>query len=107
MLKFVYSKKHVSRRFEATDDDGGNVVVDSIPDGSGGFRDARDDPGLHEESEGVSNLGEAVAGVQHSGDDVGERAVWHHGSPVDGNSLRLAGDQGCTGFDWPRLLRRR
>ena len=107
MLKFVFSKKHVGRRFEATDNDGGNVVVDSVPGRSGGFRDALDDPDLHEESEGISNLGEAVAGVQHSGDDVGERAVWCHGSPVDGNSLSLAGDQRCTGFDWPRFFQRR
>ena len=37
MLKFVFSKKHVSRRFEATDNDGGNLVVDSVSGGSGGF----------------------------------------------------------------------
>ena len=107
MLKFVLSKKHVSGRFKTADNDGRNVLVDSVPGRSGGFRDARDDPDLHEESEGVANLGEAVAGGQHSGDDDGERAVWYHGSPVDGCSLRLAGDQGCTGFDWPRFLRRR
>ena len=107
MLKFVLSKKHIGGRFETADNDGGNVLVDSVPGGPGGFRDARDDPYLHEESEGVANLGEAVAGGQHSGDDDGERAVWYHGSPVDGCSLRLAGDQRCTGFDGPRFLRRR
>ena len=71
----MLSKEHVSRRFEAADDDGGNVVVDGVPGGSGGFRDARDDPDLHEESEGVANLGKAVARGQHLGDDDGERAV--------------------------------
>ena len=101
MLKFVFSKKHISRRFETADYDGGNVLVDSIPGGPGGFRDARDDPDLHEEGEGVLNLGEAVAGGQYSGDDDGERAVWYHGDPVDGCSLRLAREQGCTGFDGP------
>ena len=104
MLKFVLSKKHVSRRFETADDDEGNLLVDSVPGGPGGFRDARDDPNLHEESEGVANLGEAVAGGQHSGDDDGERAVRYHGSPVDGCSRRLTGEQGCTGFDRPRFL---
>ena len=104
MLKFVLSKKHVSRRFETADNDGGNLLVDSVPGGPGGFRDVRDDPDLQEESEGIADLGEAVAGGQHSVDDDGERAVWDHGSPVDGLSLRLAGEQGCTGFDRPRFL---
>ena len=42
MLKFVLSKKHVSRRFETADNDGGNVLVDSVPGGPGGFRNAQD-----------------------------------------------------------------
>ena len=104
MLKFVLSKKHIRGRFKTADNDGRNILVDSIPSGSGGFRDARDDPYLHEESEGVANLGEAVAGGQHSGDDDGERAVRYHGSPVDGCSQRLTGEQGCAGFDRPRFL---
>ena len=104
MLKFVLSKKHVSRRFETADNDGGNILVDSVPGEPGCFRDARGDPDLHEEGEGVANLGEAVAGGQHFGDDDGERAFWYHGNPVDGRSLRLAGEQGCTGFDRPRFL---
>ena len=104
MLKFVFSKKHVSRRFETADNDGGNILVDSVPGRPGGFREAWDDPDLHEESEGVADLGEAVAGGQHSVDDDGERAVWGHGNPVDGRSLRLAGEQGCTGFDRTRIL---
>ena len=61
MFKSVLSKKHVSRRFKTADDDGGNVLADGVPGGSGGFGDAWDDPDLHEESESVLNHGEAVA----------------------------------------------
>ena len=99
MFKFVLSKEHVGRRFETADNDGENILVDSVPGGSGAFRDARDDPDLHEKSEGIANLGKAVVGGQHLGDDDGERAVRYHCSPVDGCSLRLAREQGCTGFD--------
>ena len=56
MLKFVLGKKHVSRRLKTADNDGRNVLVDSVPGGSGGFRDARDNPDLHEESEGFQTL---------------------------------------------------
>ena len=105
MLEFVLSKKHVSRRFKTADNDGGNLLADGVHGGSGGFGDAWDDPDLHEESEGILNLGETVARGQHSGDDDGERAVRYHGSPVDGCSQRLTGEQGCTGFDRPRFLR--
>ena len=101
MLELVFSKKHVSGRFETADDDGESVLADSVPGGPGGFREARDNPDLHEEGEGVENLGEAVVGVQHASDDDGEGAVWYHGDPVDGCSLRLTGKQGCTGFDRP------
>ena len=83
----------------SADDDGGNVLVDSVPGGSRGFRDVRNNPDLHEKGEGIANLGEAVAGGQHSGDDDKERAVWYYGDLVDGCSLRLAGEQGCTVFD--------
>ena len=56
MLKFVLSKKHIRGRFKTADNDGRNILVDSVPVRSGGFRDAQDDPDLHEESEGVSTL---------------------------------------------------
>ena len=49
----------------------------------GVFREAWDNPDLHEEGEGVENFGEDVAGVQYLVDDDGEGAVRDHDSSVD------------------------
>ena len=105
MFEFVFGKKQVSGRFKTAYNDGGNVCAYGVPGGSGGFGDAWDNPDLHEESESVLNLGEAVAGGQHSGDDDGERAVRYHGVSVDGYSQRLAGDQRSADFNRPGFLR--
>ena len=63
-MNFVLELNHkmfefmlVSRRFEAADNDGGDVLADSI---SGR---------ISEQSEGFEYLGVTVAGCQHLGDD--------------------------------------
>ena len=83
MFEFVSGKKYVSRRFEAADNDGGGVFADSMSGWASGFREVWDDPDLHEQGEGVENLGETVAGGQHLCDDGEEGADGDHDSSVD------------------------